>query len=181
VSGASGDNGIAQVQTWTLGTTAGDQYVEIRAGTALSSQVHVQATAGAPAKLVKIHGDNPPQSAPPDSALNDPLVVQVTDQNGNGVSGVTIQWRGCDGSGTYDPATDDKGYSSARQPTGPTPGTYCTRATSGTLDGSPAEFTYTVTAASPTSMLRSGRGVSSPKALPPGPPRSARVRPSPSR
>ena len=58
-------------------------------GTALASQVTVTATPAAAAKLVKISGDDPPQSAPPDSALKNPFVVRVTDQFGNGVSGVT--------------------------------------------------------------------------------------------
>jgi hypothetical protein len=181
VSGVSGDNGVAQVQTWTLGTTAGDQYVEIRVtGTPLSSQVHVNATPGAAARMLKVSGDNPAQSAPPNSALNDPFVVQVTDQFGNGVGGVTVQWRSCDGAGDFDPITDANGFSSARQPTGPQPGTYCTRAISGSLQGSPVEFTYTVTAGSPSMSTAETRGASTPRALPPGPPRS-QARPSPSR
>jgi adhesin/invasin len=178
VSGASGDNGVAQVQSWTLGTAAGDQYVEIRVGTALSSQVHVTATPAAAAKLVKISGDQ--QSAPPNSALADNLVAQVTDIYGNGVGGVTVQWRACDGSGDFDGVTDANGFSSARQPTGPQPGTYCTRAMSGTLTG--VEFSYTVTAAaSPSTSTARIPSASTPRALPPGPPRSQRTRPSPSR
>jgi hypothetical protein len=180
VNGTSDGSGTAQVQTWTLGTTAGDQYVEIRVtGPDVSAQVHVTATPAAAAKLVKISGDNPPQSAPPDTALQNPFVVRVTDQFGNGVSGVTVQWRGCDGSGTYDPATDVEGYSSARQPTGSTPGTFCSRATSGSLEGSPVEFTYTVTPAGSPAMMRTGRpGVSTPQGPPPGPPRLPRTRSS---
>jgi 5-hydroxyisourate hydrolase-like protein (transthyretin family) len=186
VSGASGDNGVAQVQSWTLGTTAGDQYVEIKVGSALSSQVHVQATPAAPVNLLKISGDTPVQHAPPDSALADNLVVQVSDAFGNGVSGVTVQWRSCDGAGTFDQNTDLNGFSSARQPTGPQPGTYCASASAsaanGPLQGSPVKFSYVVDPmTSSTSMLRSGRFGPAGQAPPPGPPRSQLTRPSTSR
>jgi Big-like domain-containing protein len=186
VSGASGDNGIAQVQSWTLGTAAGDQYVEITVGTALSSQVHVQATAAAAANLLKISGDNQTIS-PPDSVLANPLVVRVIDQYGNGVSGVTVQWRGCDGSGEYNPTTDVDGYSSASQKVPPTAGTYCAQASGSNLNGtplagSPVQFAYTVRAMTPAaseSRAESTRGATV-KAPPPGPPQAGHARPSPS-
>jgi hypothetical protein len=181
-SGTSGDNGLVLAESWTLGTTTGDQYVDINVmGSVTPLRVHIAATPAPAANLLKVSGDNPIQTAPVDSALADHFVVQVTDQFGNGVGGAVVEWRGCDGAGDYSPTTDENGFSSARQPTGPNPGTFCTRAsasgTGGPLTGSPAEFSYTVTAAAPSSMMRSGSGgVAMPHALPPGPPRPQGVR-----
>jgi hypothetical protein len=154
-STTSGDNGTVQVVSWTLGTTAGDQYIEISVpGTGPSSQVHIQALAGPASQVVMISGDQ--QSAPVNSTLPAPLVVRITDQYGNGVGDVTVDWRGCDGTGDYSPLTDPDGFSSADQPTGPEPGQFCTRASSPAL-GASVEFTYTVTAAAPSqSQVRTG-------------------------
>jgi adhesin/invasin len=147
-------NGLVQVQTWTLGTTAGEQQVEVTAvESGTSSQALVQATAGPASQIVKISGE--PQSAPPNSTLPEPLVVRVLDEFNNGAPDVTVDWRACDGTGSYSPVTDSEGFSSSQQPTGPEPGTFCTRASvSGTSLS--VDFAYTVTAPSSVpSQLRS--------------------------
>jgi hypothetical protein len=186
LGGFSGDNGIAQVQSWTLGTAAGDQYVEIRVtGTALSSQVHVQATAAAAANLLKQSGDNQSVPAPPptatDPALPEPLVVRVTDQYGNGVGGALVQWRTCDGGGDYDQPTDADGFSSSRQPIQSAPGTYHTCASVAGSSIAAVNFTYTITPASSSmNQLRTSRPGVEARGLPPtAPSPSGARRPQP--
>jgi hypothetical protein len=173
----SGDNGIAQVQTWTLGTAAGDQYVEIRVtGTDLSSQVHVNATPAAAATLLKISGDN--QTAPVNSTLPEPLKVRVEDQFHNGVPNVMVAWRACGGDG-YDQPTDFDGYAGTPQPTGPDPSnpTFCTTASVVGLNGSPVTFTYTVTSGGSASSLQTLQGSrSQPRSPAPVPPKDRDVR-----
>jgi hypothetical protein len=183
-NGASDANGAVLV-TWTLGTIAGKQTVDIKVSEAVPSLVvDVQATADAPAQLQKISGDNPVQTAPADSALDNPFVVRVTDQYGNGVSGVTVQWRGCDGSGTYNPMTDPEGYSSARQRTGSQQGPACAKAFSPGVDlpqlaGSPITFDYIVGPPAPSAL----RGSAAVKRVMPAhiPPEQPLVRRPPSR
>jgi hypothetical protein len=165
-SATSGVNGVVQVQ-WTLGTIAGDQLVEIVvSGGGPTSQLHVVATPAAADSLAKISGDN--QTAPVNSELPELLVVRVVDLYGNGVPNMTVEWRACEGDG-FNGQTDDQGYSSSVQPTGPQPSqpTFCTRASVSGLKGSPVEFTYTVTAAPSPSQLRSS--ASGPRPLGPAP------------
>lgn len=178
-TGASNGDGIVQVQSWTLATLAGDQYVLVTVTADLADTVHVQGTSGGAVTLQKISGDA--QTGTVNTTLDSLLVVRVTDQYGNGVPGVTVQWRSCDGTGTYDPQTDVNGYSGASQPTGAEPGTFCTRATVSGLNGSPVEFTYTVTpaATSPSQLRtneRSALRASGP--APVAPQRRAMTRPS---
>lgn len=178
-SATSGENGVVQV-TWTLGTTAGDQYLEARISEAVpSSQAHVQALAGPAALMKKVSGDSQSVSSPPatqtDAALPNLLVARLTDQYGNGVAGVTVQWRTCDGAGDYNQATDPDGFSSSRQPIQPAapPGTYCTRASA---SGVSVDFTYFVTAAASTmNQLRTRPGINA-RGLPPTAPRPSDAR-----
>ena len=140
----SDPGGVVQLRSWTISQTAGSQYVDLQvAGTQLVSRVTVEAIPDAAVGLQKTSGDG--QSAPVNSDLPQPLVVRVVDQYGNGVSGVTVEWRTCDGTGDYNTPTDIGGYASAFQPTGPTPGEYCAMASGSGLAGSPVQFSYTVT------------------------------------
>jgi hypothetical protein len=79
------------------------------------------------------------------SALPEPLVVRVVDQFGNGVSGVSVEWRTCDGSGNFDATTDLDGYAGAVQETGADEGTFCVMASSDGVSGSPVLFSFTAT------------------------------------
>jgi hypothetical protein len=153
---ASDPNGIVQLPSWTVSQTAGSQYVDLEVPGAEVSRVSVEAIPGAAFGLQKISGDG--QSAPVNDDLPDPLVVRVVDQYGNGVSGVTVEWRTCDGIGDYNSPTDIGGYASAFQSTGPTPGEFCAMASSSGLAGSPVKFSYTVTSvAAPSSSSSSGQ------------------------
>jgi hypothetical protein len=140
---ASGAGGLVQLETWTVSQTAGSQYVDLAVvGTQLVSHVTVEAIPDVAVSLQKFSGDG--QSAPVNSNLPLPLVVQVVDRYGNGVSGVTVEWRTCDGVGEYNSPTDIGGYASAFQETGPTPGVSCAMASNSALAGSPVKFSYTV-------------------------------------
>jgi hypothetical protein len=139
---ASDPSGIVQLPSWTLSQTAGSQFVDLEVAGAEDSHVSIEALPDAPTSLQKTSGDG--QSAPVNDDLPEPLVVRVVDQYGNGVMGVTVEWRTCDGTGDYNTLTDLGGYASAFQPTGPTPGTYCAMASSSGLAGSPVQFSYSV-------------------------------------
>jgi hypothetical protein len=150
-------NGIVQLPSWTLSQTAGKQYVELQLAGTEGSRINVQSIPDAAFRLEKFSGDS--QSAPVNSDLPQPLVVKVTDQYGNGVSGVSVEWRTCDGVGDYNSFTDIGGYGSAFQPTGPAPGDYCAMASTPGLAGS-VRFFYTVqpetapATAAPSGLLR---------------------------
>jgi hypothetical protein len=93
--------------------------------------------------MMGISGDG--QSAAVGSTLPEPLVVRVVDQFGNGVGGVTVEWRTCDGSGDLDATTDPDGFVGAVQETGADEGTFCVKASSDGLTGSPVLFSFTAT------------------------------------
>jgi hypothetical protein len=149
---ASDPSGVVQLPSWTVSQTAGSQYVDLEVvGTQVTSRVTLEAIPDAAFRLQETSGDS--QSAPINDDLPQPLVVRVVDQYGNGVSEVTIEWRTCDGIGDYNTLTDIGGYSSAFQPTGPSPGEFCAMASNSGLADSPVQFFYTVTSGSATSGL----------------------------
>ena len=102
-------------------------------------------------------GPNPPDPAATDltivsgdgqtgqvgTTLADPLVVEVTDEDGNPVAGVDVQWAAGGGGSVSDDivATDDDGRSAVQRVLGGTPGEQTTTATVSGLTGSPATFT----------------------------------------
>jgi hypothetical protein len=155
-STTSDAGGVVQLQSWTLSPVAGAQYVQLDVVDGETSRIQVEAVPDVAARLQMISGDN--QSAPVDSELPEPLVVRVVDQYGNGVNGVTVAWRTCEGVGSYDAVTDAGGYASAFQPTGPDPGTFCGMASASGLADSPVQFTYTVLGTSGTTAPESSTG-----------------------
>ncbi len=165
-SGAvSNENGIVQLLSWTVSQTAGEQTLNLEVPDVGSTNLEIEALPGPASQLAMASGDG--QSAPINSQLAAPLVIRVVDQFENGVSGVLIQWRTCDGVGDYDVDTDVDGYASAVQETGSEAGTFCVMASSTGLQGSPVQFSYTATPGpASTSALRTGTG------RPPAPARS---------
>jgi hypothetical protein len=155
-STSSDVGGVVLLQSWTLSPVAGAQYVQLDVVGGGTSQIPVEAVPDVAARLQMISGDN--QSAPVNSELPEPLVVRVVDQYGNGVTGVTVEWRTCEGVGTYDAVSDAGGYASALQPTGPDPGTFCGMASASGLADSPVQFTYTVLGVSGTTTAESSTG-----------------------
>jgi PKD repeat protein len=88
------------------------------------------------------------QSAPVNSVLPDPLVVQVTDEFGNPIPNVTITWT-AEGGGSVSEAstqTGANGQASVTRTLGPVAGQQTTLATAEGLAGSPVTFTHTATA-----------------------------------
>ena len=82
------------------------------------------------------------QTGPVGSRLPDPLVVLVTDQFGNPVAGVPVDWDAS--AGSVEPAsttTDDEGHAETRWTLGSSTGTQSVTAASAGLDGSPVTFT----------------------------------------
>ena len=161
-------NGAVQVGDWTLGTTAGYQYLELKLPSGRVFRDSILALPAAASDLLQVAGGDA-QTAPVNSVLPNPLVVQVVDQYGNGVPNVEVQWATCDGQpatgGPFN--TDASGYSSVIQPTGSQPTTGCTQATTPQVPGDRIEFTYTVTAAS---QVEQPEGVSAAQSRRGGPP-----------
>ena len=58
---------------------------------------------------------------------------------------MTVEWRTCDGGGDLDATTDQDGYVAAVQETGADEGTFCVKASSDGLAGSPVLFSFTAT------------------------------------
>jgi 5-hydroxyisourate hydrolase-like protein (transthyretin family) len=151
-NGVSGDNGVVTADSWTLGTVAGDQAVEIRVSETVALTAHLVATAAAPDLLQKISGDG--QSAAPGSQLDSALVVQVLDQYGNGVPDASVQWRGCNSSEEQNTTTDGQGFASILVTTESQAGQFCVNAHSPNatdlqIRGSPVTFNYTVMGSAP--------------------------------
>src|SRR4029450_385140 len=80
---------------WVLGHTAGNQDVQAEvktdAGQPLTQTFHATALPGPAASITAIKGDQ--QTGQVGTALADSLVVKVTDQFGNPVSGFSVSWR----------------------------------------------------------------------------------------
>jgi adhesin/invasin len=174
-------NGAVQVADWTLGPTAGYQYLELRLPDSRVFRDSILALPDVADSLQYISGDG--QEAPAGSDLPAPLVVRVVDRYRNGVGNVAVQWSTCDGELGPVVATDDNGYSSTIQPTQQPSGDaqFCTMASVSGLKGSPVQFYYTVTASSPSAnQLRSTQrtGVR-PSGLPPVVPRQRTAKSTP--
>ena len=90
-SGTTDTNGIAS-STWTLPQEAGTATAQADVSGALGSPVVFTATGrpGAATGIALVSGSG--QAGGVDLLSDDPLVVLVTDQYGNGVSGVNVTW-----------------------------------------------------------------------------------------
>ena len=138
-------DGQAQV-TLVLGQGAGENGVEASATDLEGSPATFTAT-GAPgvaATLTHVAGDG--QSAIVDTTLPDSLVVQVTDQYGNAVSGTGVEWVVTSGGGTISPSsitTEADGLAQAEWTLGSSAGSHTAEARSPGLSGSPVRFAAT--------------------------------------
>jgi hypothetical protein len=140
-------NGVVQVGDWTLGPTAGYQYLELRLPDNRVFRDSILATPGPAADLRIASGDG--QSAPVSSQLPLQLVARVVDQNENGVAGINVQWSTCDGVAGPAVTSDANGFSSVTQNTGDQPSgdtPFCTRASAAIgSETRSVDFHYTVT------------------------------------
>jgi plastocyanin len=136
-------SGIA-ANTWTLGTVAGPQTALAALSGASGSPVTFTATATADvaASLSKLSGDQ--QNGPINTQLGQPVQAKVSDQHGNGVSGVPVAWS-ASGATVSAPSvpTDAAGASAVTVTLGGEEGPITITATAGDLSGSPQIFTAT--------------------------------------
>jgi hypothetical protein len=128
--------------TYTLPTTAASLTVTITSGTATTTASE-KSVAGTATKIAVISGNN--QSANPSTPLPSMLVVSVTDQYGNGVSGFTVTFTDNGAGGTFNtttPTTNSFGEAEVSYTTGTKAGTVTISA--GTSTVGTATFTETV-------------------------------------
>lgn len=90
--------GATSVGTWTLGTTAGTNVITVTVSGLSPLTLSATGLPGAPSKIVAVGGSG--QSAPAGTVLSSPVVVKVTDQYGNGVSGQQTSFVVTTGGGT---------------------------------------------------------------------------------
>lgn len=155
-AGPTDANGVAS-SGWTLGGASGNQTAHAAVSGATGSPVTFTATAaaGAAANLDKgvPSGDN--QTGEINTALAAPLQATVTDQFGNGVAGVGVNWSAT-GATVSAPTvpTDATGQSPVTVTLGNDVGSITIVAASDGLTGSPLTFNATavVTAAPPASI-----------------------------
>ncbi|MCX6132220.1 MAG: FG-GAP-like repeat-containing protein [Ignavibacteriales bacterium] len=135
----------------TLGSKVGTYTVTATSGTLSGSPILFTSTAlvGPARSLVSMSGDN--QSVSINAPLPSPLVVKVTDQGGNPVSGVGVTFAissaptGASGQSLsiVNAITNSVGQVSSVLTVGGKKGTYTVTATSSGLSGSPITFTAT--------------------------------------
>jgi plastocyanin len=148
-------SGIA-TSTWTLGRAAGSQSATATLAGATGSPVtfSAMATAAAAARVIN-WSDN--QSGAPNTPLTNPLKVWVTDQFGNGVSGVRVAWQVTDGTASVNPTgsnTDASGIAQTSVTLGGTSGPVTITATSNGLTGSPFTLNATISTFATTATVR---------------------------
>jgi hypothetical protein len=147
----TGDDGTASA-TWTLGNAAGQQTVKAQvSGDDLLASFNATAVSGVGALLQLVSGNN--QVAAVGSALADSLVVRVTDDRGNPVAGVEVQWA-VDGGGSISPASVSSGAdgtAAAERVLGNASGPQTAQASAVGLGS--VTFTQTAEAANPTSLV----------------------------
>ena len=138
--------------TLTLGSTTGTNTVTATAS-GIATPITFTATATAVAlvatNLVRISGNN--QTATVSTELSDPFVVEVRDQDGDALSGVTVAFAVTAGGGTLSTAsvtTGSNGRASSTLTLGSTAGTNTVTATASSIT-TPVTFTATGTAVAP--------------------------------
>jgi Domain of unknown function (DUF1929)/Bacterial Ig-like domain (group 1)/Kelch motif len=116
--------------------------VLLLAGSAITCTSEPNPPSGA-AQLSMAGGNS--QEAPAGQALANPIAVLVTDDNGEAVSGVAVDWSADDGGSVSASSveTGDDGRASVTWTLGPTPGSQTATAAVDGLDGSPVQFTAT--------------------------------------
>lgn len=145
---ATDATGVATV-TYTLGATAGTQAPTAAVPGLIGSPVSFSITAGpGHAALLSLSaGDD--QCGQPNSALPAPHSVLVTDQHGNPVAGVQVDWVVGEGGGTVSPAqsmTDASGIAATTRTVAASDGVYTDTARVSGLAGA-VPFTATVSSA----------------------------------
>ena len=142
-SGPTGADGIASTE-WTLGTTSGAQTASATLAGATGSPVTFTATAVADAATTVVKAGGDEQTGEIGSQLASPVQARVTDQHGNGVQGVAVDWAATGGTvSSPSVASNAAGLSSVNVTVDGPPGPIVITATAGTLNGSPLTFNAT--------------------------------------
>jgi hypothetical protein len=123
-SSVTGEDGRAAT-SWTLGSSTGSQSAAATSAGLEGSPVAFTATAraGSADRLERVGGNN--QTARVGAELENPLVVRLIDQAGNGVPNRAVSWVVATGGGTVssdNSTTDAQGRASTRWTVGPNPG-----------------------------------------------------------
>jgi hypothetical protein len=137
----TGSNGQAST-TYTLPTLAQNLVVTASDGSATVTASE-KSVAAAASKIAIVSGNN--QSANPNTLLPSMLIVSVTDQYGNTISGYTVTFTDNGAGGTFStttPVTNSFGQASVSYTTGSTAGTITISASSTATGG--VNFTETV-------------------------------------
>lgn len=140
--------GLASAQ-WVLGAPSGTQAVIARVVGVDGLSVRFEAVvgSGSAAKIEAADGDN--QSSAVGTAVANPLVVLVTDQFGNPVPAVSVEWDAQ--AGSVDPGSTTTGPDGRAETSwvlGTSTGSQTATASSSGLNGSPVTFTGTAIAGS---------------------------------
>ena len=147
----TGSNGIATVGSWKLGNAPGvNTLTATAAGSGIAGNpatFSATATAGPPATIAKVSGDN--QTATPGTAVPLAPTVRVTDAVGNSVTGAGVTFAAASGGGTVTGGTQTTATDGTAKPTawtlGATAGANTLTATAAAsgVAGSPLTFTAT--------------------------------------
>jgi hypothetical protein len=141
----SDSRGLASVN-YTTSTTAGALHGKVTATAAgLHSVLFFETVTPGPASNIAAVSGNG-QSAPPITTLAQPLVVKVTDQYGNAVSGISVTFNDGGAGGTFSPipiSTSSNGGASVNYTTSANAGSVTIQATA-TGVSTQASFTLTV-------------------------------------
>jgi len=149
-AGPTGADGVAS-SGWTLGTTSGAQTASATLAGATGSPVTFTATAAADAAttLVKVPGGDG-QTGEIGSQLASPVQARVTDQHGNGVQGIAVDWAATGGTPSSPSVTSNaSGVSSVNVTVDGPAGPIVITATAGQLSGSPLTFNATAVMPAP--------------------------------
>jgi len=149
-AGPTGADGIAS-SGWTLGTTSGAQTASATLAGATGSPVTFTATAAADAAttLVKVPGGDG-QTGEIGIQLASPVQARVTDQHGNGVQGIAVDWAATGGTPSSPSVTSNaSGVSSVNVTVDGPAGPIVITATAGQLSGSPLTFNATAVTPAP--------------------------------
>ncbi len=141
---ATTDNGGQASTSWTLGTVAGAQQIRatVTGVTGLEALVNATANPDVAHAAEIVHGND--QIGIISELLFDSLVVQVSDQFGNGVAGHSVTFTATAGSGSVSPTdatTDADGKAFTRWTLGSTIGNQAVDVDAGGLQNEPLSFT----------------------------------------
>lgn len=107
-------SGSTPIGRWTLGTRSGRQAVTVTAAGLPPLVITANASPGAPAQLRVVSGSG--QVAFAGAPLPQPVIVEVVDQFGNGIPGISVSFQPVIGGGFFTPnpvTTGDDGHTAA--------------------------------------------------------------------